>query len=241
MCHDGFCLAAEKSATNWNCLGYYMKDHPGSATIVDGWNPASTSWAWQCISLFVLYLLDILWLSFCSGVLFTIKQYYQKQTKCLPQQIIISIDLVRKQRRGDTPLKNQHMPWTLMVWKMNLPVKMVPFLKDMWICRQGFGGGAVLHMSQIPNFQLKKKIPKSPPSWWVQSQLDQDIELRHLTFHSKAPMNPRRSRMGKCEVNRYGRYGWGLKRLEIGDRDGKLVGKVDFWVQLLEKFSCFLF
>ena len=74
-----------------------------------------------------------------------------------------------------------------------------PFFEGYVNFRQGFVGGAVLHMSQIPNFQLKKKIPKSPPSWWVQSQLDQDIELRHLTFHSKAPMNPRRSRRGKCE------------------------------------------
>ena len=62
-----FCLAAEKSATKWNCLGLYMKDCPGSATTVDGWNPASTSWAWQCISLFVLCLLYILWIFFARG------------------------------------------------------------------------------------------------------------------------------------------------------------------------------
>ena len=163
MCHDGFCLAEEKSATNWNYLGYYMKDHPGSATIVDGWNPASTSWAEldsvsHCLCCFC-------WTSF--GFLFapgfslpSNSTTKNKPNFCLNKSSS-QLTLFGSNAVGIHPWKPTYA-MNIDGWKMKLPVKMIPILKDILIFAGFCWGSGAAYVSN-PKLSAQKKKSPNPP------------------------------------------------------------------------------
>ena len=109
-----------------------------------------------------------------------------------------------------------------------------PFFEGYVNFRQGFVGERS-NMSQIPNFQLKKKFPKSQvlvspkPTWsGHRTKAFGNFSLKSSNESWDVTGNVR---------NRY-RYGWGLKRLEIGE------GQTWFrWISGFIRFqcSCFLF